>query len=114
MNARYRDKNYGMFLIIWDKMFGTFQAEDSNDPVIYGTVKDVKYKNYFDIIFNEYGQIIKDTKQRISFREKMRYIFGPPGYKHDHVQKAGQHFSNEKKISQLQNLPAPQTSKIVE
>jgi len=60
-------------------MFGTFRAEDPNEPVIYGTGKDVKYKNYFDIIFNEYGQIIKDTKQNIPFIEKMQYIFGPPG-----------------------------------
>ena len=26
-NVKYLDKNMGMFLIIWDKMFGTFQAE---------------------------------------------------------------------------------------
>ena len=111
MNARYLDKNYGMFLIIWDKMFGTFQAEDPNEPVIYGTVKDVKYKNYIDIIFNEYGQIIKDTKQNIPLKEKMQYIFGRPGYKHDDV-KSQDSISSMKKISQLQDPPAHQVSKI--
>ena len=82
-NIKYLDKNYGMFLIIWDKIFGTFCAEDPVEPVQFGTVKNVEYRNYMDIIFNEYGAIIKDTKQDISFKEKMQYIFGPPGYSHD-------------------------------
>ena len=83
VNLKYLDKNYGMFLIIWDKLFGTFQAEDVKQPVRYGTVKDVQYRNYLDIIFNEYKQIVKDARQKISFKQKLRYIFGPPGYSHD-------------------------------
>ena len=83
VNIKYLDKNYGMFLIIWDKIFGTFEPEDDKEPVQYGTVNNVKYKNYFDIVFNEYGRIIKDAKQDISFRKKLKYIFGPPGYSHD-------------------------------
>ena len=27
MNDRYLDRNYGQILIIWDKLFGTFQPE---------------------------------------------------------------------------------------
>lgn len=83
VNIKYLDKNYGMFLIIWDKLFGTFRAEDPKEPVQYGTLKNVAYKNYFDIVFNEYKQIIIDTKQKISFKQKLKYIFGPPGYSHD-------------------------------
>lgn len=61
----------------------TLRAEDPQEPVQYGTLKNIAYKNYFDIIFNEYNQIIKDTKQNISFKHKLKYIFGPPGYSHD-------------------------------
>jgi sterol desaturase/sphingolipid hydroxylase (fatty acid hydroxylase superfamily) len=107
MNAKYLDKNYGMFLIIWDKLFGTFQPEDPDEPVVYGTVKDVNYKNYLDVIFNEYGQIIKDTKQPIPFKEKMRYIFGPPGYKHKQELKRGQHLNHTTENKQLQNIQSP-------
>ena len=82
-NVKYLDKNYGMFLIIWDKIFGTFTAEDPYEPVEFGTVKNLNYKNYADIIFNEYRSIIKDIKRRIPFKQKMKYIFGPPGYSHD-------------------------------
>jgi sterol desaturase/sphingolipid hydroxylase (fatty acid hydroxylase superfamily) len=83
VNIKYLDKNYGMFLIIWDKLFGTFRAEDPAEPVKYGILKNVDYKNYLDIIFNEYNQIIKDSRQNISFKQKLKYIFGPPGYSHD-------------------------------
>ena len=82
-NVKYLDKNYGMFLIIWDKIFGTFEPEDDLEPVQYGTLNNIAYKNYFDIIFNEYGRIIKDAKLNIPLRQKLKYIFGPPGYSHD-------------------------------
>ncbi|MDE3214694.1 MAG: sterol desaturase family protein [Bacteroidota bacterium] len=82
-NPKYLDKNYGMFLIIWDKIFGTFTPEDPNEPVEFGTVKNLDYKNYADIVFNEYRQIIKDVKKPVSLKEKIRYIFGPPGYNHE-------------------------------
>ena len=94
-NTKYLDKNYGMFLIIWDKMFGTFEAEDPLEPVQYGTVKNVDYKNYLDIIFNEYNQIIKDAKQKIPFKTKLKYIFGPPGYSHDGSRKTAQQMQRE-------------------
>lgn len=83
VNVQYLDKNYGMFLIIWDKMFGTFSKEDEKVPVQYGTISDVQYKNYLDIVFNEYGKIIKDARQKIPVVQKLKYIFGPPGYSHD-------------------------------
>jgi sterol desaturase/sphingolipid hydroxylase (fatty acid hydroxylase superfamily) len=82
-NVKYLDKNFGMFLIIWDKLFGTFTPEDPDEPVEFGTVKNLDYKNYLDIIFNEYRQIIKDVHQKIPFKEKLKYVFGPPGYSHD-------------------------------
>lgn len=94
-NIKYLDKNYGMFLIIWDKIFGTFQPEDPMVPVEYGTLKNVEYKNYLDIIFNEYGAIVRDAKQNISFKSKLKYIFGPPGYSHDGSRKTTRQLQNE-------------------
>jgi sterol desaturase/sphingolipid hydroxylase (fatty acid hydroxylase superfamily) len=82
-NPKYLDKNFGMFLIIWDKLFGTFEPEDPNEEVEFGIVTQVAYKNYFDIIFYEIKQILKDVHQKISFKQKLLYIFGPPGYSHD-------------------------------
>lgn len=30
------DRNYGGVFIIWDRLFGTFQEEDDNEPVVFG------------------------------------------------------------------------------
>ncbi len=94
-NAKYVDRNYGMFLIIWDKMFGTFEKEDPNEPVEFGLVKNVDYKNYFDIILHEYNNISVDARQPIPFREKLKYIFGPPGYSHDGSRKTSKQLREE-------------------
>ena len=35
-NRRYIDKNFGGFLIIWDRLFGTFEEEDPEEKPVYG------------------------------------------------------------------------------
>lgn len=86
-NPKYLDKNMGMFLIIWDKMFGTFQAElpkEAYQPIRYGLTKNLEKQNGFTIVFHEWLQIIKDIRQKgLSFKQKLGYIFGPPGWSHD-------------------------------
>jgi sterol desaturase/sphingolipid hydroxylase (fatty acid hydroxylase superfamily) len=86
-NAKYLDKNMGMFLIIWDKMFGTFQPELSKEeyePIAYGLTKNLENPNAMSIVFNEWNEIKKDLeKSDISFKQRLQYLFGPPGYSHD-------------------------------
>ena len=38
-NPKYLDKNMGMFLIIWDKLFGTFQPELADDRLPAGQIR---------------------------------------------------------------------------
>ena len=102
-NVKYLDKNFGMFLIIWDKIFGTFQPEDPDEPVDFGLVKNIEFKNYFDIILYEYKQIIKDSKQNILFKEKIKYIFGPPGYSHDGSRKTSKQLRKEQETNSLKS-----------
>ena len=86
-NPTYLDKNMGMFLIIWDKLFGTFQKElpaDIYQPISYGLTKNLEHANAFSIVFHEWRQIWADTTQKdISFRHRINYLFGPPGWSHD-------------------------------
>jgi sterol desaturase/sphingolipid hydroxylase (fatty acid hydroxylase superfamily) len=59
-NAKYLDKNMGMFLIIWDKMFGTFQpelTEKEYQPIKYGLTKPIEKETPLTIIFHEWAQI---------------------------------------------------------
>ncbi|MFZ5978593.1 MAG: sterol desaturase family protein [Bacteroidota bacterium] len=86
-NPKYLDKNMGMFLIIWDKLFNTFQEElptDEYQPIHYGLTKNLEKPDAFTIIFHEWIQIAKDVLQKnISFKQRMGYLFGPPGWSHD-------------------------------
>ena len=86
-NAKYLDKNMGMFLIIWDKMFGTFQKELSPveyEKINYGLTKNIENPNAATVVFHEWVAIWKDiTQTGIGFKQKWKYLFGKPGYSHD-------------------------------
>ncbi|HET8573834.1 MAG TPA: sterol desaturase family protein [Edaphocola sp.] len=86
-NDRYLDKNMGMFLIIWDRMFGTFQKEltaEEYEPIHYGITKKIERPNAFRLVFHEWIQLYKDANQKgLTFHQRLLYIFGPPGYSHD-------------------------------
>src|SRR5688572_9919637 len=51
-NIKYLDKNMGMLLIIWDKLFGTFQPEDENEKVRYGLTKNLESYNPVKMVFH--------------------------------------------------------------
>jgi sterol desaturase/sphingolipid hydroxylase (fatty acid hydroxylase superfamily) len=86
-NALYLDKNMGMFLIIWDRMFGTFQPEleaDQYQPIRYGLTTPLKKDRPDYILTHEWVSIFKDVFQKgISWKDRMNYLFGPPGWSHD-------------------------------
>lgn len=86
-NTKYIDRNMGMVLIIWDRLFGTFQRELSPseyEPIRYGLAKPVKNANLFRVIFQEWINILKDVRRKdIGWKEKILYVFGPPGWTHD-------------------------------
>lgn len=83
-NTIYLDKNMGMVLIIWDRLFGTFQEELATEPVKYGLKKRVEADhNPINVIFHEWKSLGKDISKKTSFANKLRYIFMPPGWSHD-------------------------------
>ncbi len=86
-NPKYLDKNMGMFLIVWDKLFGTFQPElmaEDYEPIRYGLTKNLENPNAISLVFHEWEQIWKDiTQKNIHFKARLQYLFGPPGWSHD-------------------------------
>lgn len=83
-NPRYLDKNMGMIFIIWDKLFGTYEHEDDNyDKVRFGLTKNLDTYNPIVVIFKEWSEIIKDVKTAPGIKNKLMYVFGPPGWSHD-------------------------------
>lgn len=86
-NPKYLDRNMGMFLIIWDKLFGTFQPElpeQEYQPLRYGLTTPLEKETPVTIVFHEWIAIWKDLQRRdITWKEKWGYLFGPPGWSHD-------------------------------
>lgn len=86
-NPKYLDKNMGMFLIFWDKLFGTFQPElpeEAYQPIKYGLTKNIENPNAVNIVFHEWKQMWKDVAMKgLSWKQRWNYVFGPPGWSHD-------------------------------
>lgn len=96
-NIKYLDKNMGMTLIIWDRMFGTFQEEDPNEPVVYGLTKNPEDRGPVNIVFHEWKNIWTDLKKPVGFITKLKYIIMPPGWSHDGSTQTSSQLRNQKK-----------------
>jgi len=75
---KYIDKNYGGILIIWDRLFGTYQMEQERP--IYGLKRDFNSINPLVVWFSELPQFFQDVKNARSFGEWWMYVFGKPGW----------------------------------
>ncbi|NRF39383.1 sterol desaturase family protein [Pedobacter foliorum] len=82
-NVRYLDKNMGMVLILWDRIFGTFQAEVAEEEIKYGLTTQPEDVGPVNIIFHEFIALYADVKKAPTFKDKLKYIFYPPGWSHD-------------------------------
>jgi sterol desaturase/sphingolipid hydroxylase (fatty acid hydroxylase superfamily) len=80
-NPRYLDRNYAGVLIIWDRLFGTFEPERAEEPVRYGVVKNLGDFNLLKVSFHEWAAIGRDLWR--DPKHALGYIFGPPGWSLD-------------------------------
>jgi sterol desaturase/sphingolipid hydroxylase (fatty acid hydroxylase superfamily) len=80
-NDVYLDRNYAGILIIWDRMFGTFQGEDERPR--YGLTRNIRTFNAAHVAFDEFGALARDVRDAGSWRERLRYVFGRPGWSPD-------------------------------
>lgn len=81
INPEYIDRNYGQILIIWDRMFGTFQKELSDVKPVYGVLRPVKTWNPILINFKHTYQLCKDAWRTKSYYDKLRIWFMPTGWR---------------------------------
>ncbi|MEV6663663.1 sterol desaturase family protein [Streptomyces nigra] len=77
-NNVYLDRNYGGILIIWDRLFGTFQPE--GERVVYGLTKNIDTYNPLRVAFHEYTATWHDIRTATRWRDRAGYAFGPPGW----------------------------------
>jgi len=83
VNLRYLDRNHGGILIIWDRMFGTFAEEREADVPVYGITSPVRSFSPLRVVFHEWAALVRDVRRAPSLSTKLRYLFAPPGYRHN-------------------------------
>jgi len=79
-NPRYLDKNMGQVLIIWDKLFGTFQEELIEDKPIYGLTKNIETHHPLGAVLFEFKRLVKDIKSTPNLKQKISYFFNKPDW----------------------------------
>jgi sterol desaturase/sphingolipid hydroxylase (fatty acid hydroxylase superfamily) len=77
-NRQYLDRNYGGILIIWDKLFGTFEPELRR--VKYGLTKNIHTFNPLRIGYHEFVDIARDVRRASGWRAKLGHVVGRPGW----------------------------------
>jgi sterol desaturase/sphingolipid hydroxylase (fatty acid hydroxylase superfamily) len=82
-NIPYLDKNMGMLLIIWDRLFGTFCNEDPTEPVKFGLTKQPEDLGPVNVLFHEWKALLADVRQAPGAINKVKYLLNPPGWSHD-------------------------------
>ena len=78
-NPQYIDRNHGGTLIVWDRLFGTFEPEA--EKVVYGLTRNIHTYNPFRIAFHEWADMARDVRHARSWSERWHYVFGRPGWK---------------------------------
>jgi len=83
-NPRCIDRNHAGTLIVWDRLFGTFEPEPGGlDRVRFGLTKNIHSYNPARIAFHEWADLCRDVRQAPNWAAKLRYVFGRPGWRHE-------------------------------
>jgi sterol desaturase/sphingolipid hydroxylase (fatty acid hydroxylase superfamily) len=78
-NEQYLDKNYGGILVIWDRLFGTFEPE--GERVRYGLTTNIETYNPVDVAFHEYRDLWADIRRARSWRTRAALAWHGPGWR---------------------------------
>jgi sterol desaturase/sphingolipid hydroxylase (fatty acid hydroxylase superfamily) len=94
-NTEYLDKNMGMCLSIWDRIFGTFQEEIDDLPIRYGLTYPLENRGPINIVLHAWIDLWNDLKKPSSLTTKFKIILMPPGWSPDGSTKTSKELRNE-------------------
>lgn len=77
-NRQYLDRNHGSILILWDRLFGTFEEED--EPVVYGLTRNINSFNPLRIATHEWRDILADVAGSATWSDRLSYLLRGPGW----------------------------------
>lgn len=88
IDTPYLDRNYGQTLLIWDRLFGTWQRETV--PPTFGLVEQMNSRRIWDIQTWGVQRLIARMRAAPTWGDRLRYLWKPPGWSHD-----GRHSTTE-------------------
>jgi sterol desaturase/sphingolipid hydroxylase (fatty acid hydroxylase superfamily) len=97
-NPEYIDKNHAGMLIIWDKMFGTFEPEQ--EKVVYGITQNTHSFNALDATWIPIKELATQFAQVKGFGNKVKFLAFSPGWAFNHLQKTAPPLSAPKYATQ--------------
>ncbi len=77
-NSQYLDRNHGSILIVWDRLFGTFERED--EPAVYGITKNIDTFNPARIASHEFTNMLHDVARSTGWGERLSHVARAPGW----------------------------------
>jgi len=81
VNDRYIDRNYGGVLILWDRLFGTFEDERDDEPIVYGTRAPLRSWNPLWANLEVYAALARDAWRAQRWRDRLQVWVRPPGWR---------------------------------
>ncbi len=109
-NIEYLDRNHGGMLIIWDKLFGTYQDVIPDMKPKYGVLKGPDSLNPITANTHEFVSIWKDVLSTSNWGEKLKYIFYPPGWSPNSDSMTSKDLQEELKRAPLEPTPVLEPS----
>lgn len=88
VNRIYVDKNHGGFLMIWDKVFGTWSEERASEPCVYGVRKPYRSWDPIFAHIDWWARIWKDAKNTNKWSDKLKIWFMPTGWRPEDVKQS--------------------------
>ena len=89
VNGPYLDRNYGGILIVWDRLFGTFQDERADDPPVYGTRHPLRSFNPVWANLEVYAALARASLALPRWRDRLQVWWRPPGWEPDGTSASG-------------------------
>ena len=82
-NPGYIDRNYGGTLIVWDRLFGTFVAEDEQAPPDYGITRPIHPRNLLVLWTHEYVDLFRAMARPGGLQARLKHLWKPPEWDRD-------------------------------
>ncbi|HEV8599663.1 MAG TPA: sterol desaturase family protein [Gemmatimonadales bacterium] len=79
INPEYQDKNFAGTLIIWDRLFGSFEPERA--PAVYGITKPLATWNPVRANLHHFGEIFRNARASHSWGDRLRAVFAHPRWR---------------------------------